>query len=156
MKEKVLEAFRELGFQLEQVEETGWYNFNYEGKNFIYLPNSDDEEFLSISIPGIYDLEEDNIAKFVAMTEKLNSAPKYVKAYRLGDSIWLFYERELLGEEDLKLVISRMIMHLEAALYLARNFQATLDSGEEGVEADDSQEEMDLTEDVEVIDETDN
>ncbi len=47
-----------------------------------------------------------------------------------------------------------MIMHLEAALFLACNFQATLDSDEEGVEADDSQEEMDLTEDVEVIDET--
>lgn len=130
MKEKVLEAFNELGFQLERTEETGWYEFMYEGNHFIYFPSKDDEAFLSLSIPGIYDLEEEHIVKFVALTEKLNSSIKYVKAYKLGDSLWLFYERELLGEEDLKLVISRMILRLDAALYMARKFLLQMDEQE--------------------------
>ncbi len=151
MKEKVLDAFRELGFSMEQMEGTEWYSFNYEGKTFFYLPNSDDESFLSIAIPGICDLEEDGAIKFVALIEQLNSAPKYVKAYRVKDSIWLFYERELLGEEDLPLVISRMIRHLEAASYLARNVLATLESDEEVADADDNQEDRVVTEDIETI-----
>ena len=58
MKKKILEAFAELGFQLEQMDDFG-YGFSYEGTNFIFMPNADDEEFLNICVPGIYDLEEE-------------------------------------------------------------------------------------------------
>lgn len=137
-KENVLNTFHELGFLLEHVEGFG-YKFTYEGSNFLYLPDKEDEEFLSIALPGIYDLQDDNLATFISLTEKLNSTPKYVKAYKLGDSLWLFYERELLGGEDLKLVISRMILHLDAALCLGRQFLATAEEKAEtetGVEAE--------------------
>ena len=43
-----------------------------------------------------------------------------MKAYILGGSVWIFYERELQDSDDLPLVISRMIRHLEAALMFAR------------------------------------
>ena len=52
----------------------------------------------------------------------------------------MFYERELLGGEDLPLVISRMILHLEAGLQFARKTIAeientvTNDSSDEKVE----------------------
>ena len=46
MKEKILEAFAELGFQLEQMDDFG-YGFSYEGTNFIFMPHTDDEEFLN-------------------------------------------------------------------------------------------------------------
>ena len=55
MKEKILEAFRELGFKLEEEEGMG-YCFNYEGLNLLYMYNENDEEFLNIALPGIVEV----------------------------------------------------------------------------------------------------
>ena len=145
MKEKILEAFAELGFQLEQMDDFG-YGFSYEGTNFIFMPNADDEEFLNICVPGIYDLEEESPLSFIELMNKINSTLKYIKAYELGKSIWLFYERELFGDEDLAKVISRMILHLEAGLMFSRKAMVEIKSNEEDkgedndiVESDDKE-----------------
>ena len=145
MKEKILEAFAELGFQLEQMDDFG-YGFSYEGTNFIFMPNADDEEFLNICVPGIYDLEEESPLSFKELMNKINSTLKYIKAYEFGKSIWLFYERELFGDEDLAKVISRMILHLEAGLMFSRKAMAEIMSNEEDkgeyndiVESDDKE-----------------
>lgn len=145
MKEKILEAFAELGFQLEQMDDFG-YGFSYEGTNFIFMPNADDEEFLNICVPGIYDLEEESPLLFIELMNKINSTLKYIKAYELGKSIWLFYERELFGDEDLAKVISRMILHLEAGLMFSRKAMAVIKSNDEDkgedndiVESDDKE-----------------
>lgn len=151
MKEKILEAFRDLGFKLEEEEGMG-YCFNYEGLNLLYMYNENDEEFLNIALPGIVEVEEDRMLQICALLEKINSTLKYVKAYMLGNSVWLFYERELIeqrehsrtssgygesrekknegqlfGEEDLMTVISRMILHLEAGLVFARKAMAEIE-----------------------------
>lgn len=151
MKEKILEAFRDLGFKLEEEEGMG-YCFNYEGLNLLYMYNENDEEFLNIALPGIVEVEEDRMLQICALLEKINSTLKYVKAYMLGNSVWLFYEREqieqrehsrtcsgygesrekknegqLFGEEDLMTVISRMILHLEAGLVFARKAMAEIE-----------------------------
>lgn len=129
MKEKILAAFENLGFNLEDNESLG-YSFNYEGINYLYMHNEDDEDFLNISVPCIYDLEEDNKEKYEELKEKINSTLKYVKAYTLGDSLWIFYERDLLGNEDLEEVIRHMILHLAAALMFARDSIEKIDNGE--------------------------
>ena len=129
MKEKILAAFENLGFNLEDNESLG-YHFYYEDINFLYMYNEDDEDFLNISVPGIYDLEENNKEKYNALKEKINSTLKYIKAYTLGGSLWLFYERDLLGNEDLEEVIRCMILHLAAALMFARDSIEKIDNGE--------------------------
>ena len=129
MKEKILAAFENLGFNLEDTESLG-YTFNYEGINFLYMYNEDDENFLNISVPGIYDLEENNKEKYEELKEKINSTLKYIKAYTLGDSLWLFYERDLSNNEDLEEVIRCMILHLAAALVFARDAIEKMDNGE--------------------------
>lgn len=129
MKEKILAAFENLGFNLEDNESLG-FSFNYEGINYLYMYNEDDEDFLNISVPGIYDLEEDNKENYDALKEKINSTLKYVKAYTIGDSLWIFYERDLLGNEDLEEVIRHMILHLAAALMFARDSIEKIDNGE--------------------------
>lgn len=100
MKEKILEAFENLGFNLEYNDTLG-YSFFYEGINLLYMYNEDDETFLNISVPGIYDLEDGKEA-YDVLKEKTNSTLKYVKAYTLCNSLWIFYERDLLGNEDLE------------------------------------------------------
>lgn len=129
MKEKILAAFENLGFNLKDTESLG-FTFNYEGINYLYMYNEDDEKFLNISVPGIYDLEVDNKENYDALKEKINSTLKYVKAYTLSDSLWLFYERDLLGNEDLEEVIRHMILHLAAALMFARDSIEKIDNGE--------------------------
>lgn len=139
MKEKILAAFENLGFNLEDNESLGFF-FNYEGINYLYMYNEDDEDFLNISVPGIYDLEEDNKENYDALKEKINSTLKYVKAYTLGKGLWLFYERDLLGNEDLEEVIRRMILHLAAALMFARDSIEKIDNdeSEEGSDNDNN------------------
>lgn len=44
MKEKILEAFANLGFKLEDADGMG-YVFDYEGIRFLYMYNENDENF---------------------------------------------------------------------------------------------------------------
>lgn len=146
MKEKVLEAFSELGFKLEEEEGT-CYSFSYEGMNLLYMPNENDEDFLSISLPGILECEEGKAFQVCALMEKINSTLKYVKAYLIGNNVWMFYERELFGGEELPALISRMIYHLEAGLMFARRAMAEIDgAAEDGAAEETAPEDDEATE----------
>ena len=129
MKEKIMEAFAQLGFNLTEVENLG-YAFSYEGINYLYLNSDDDEEFLHISVPGIYEVDEENATTYLAVCEKINSLRKYVKAYTFGDSLWIFYERALIGDENLEEVIRHMILHLAAALVFAHDVKEKIENGD--------------------------
>lgn len=98
MKEKILEAFARLGFCLEKSDDVG-YEFEYEGMTLLYLCNEDDEDFLTIALPGFYEYDEENVATYCALSEKINASLKYVKAFTPGHSMWLCYERELFGDQ---------------------------------------------------------
>ncbi|MCI7556969.1 MAG: hypothetical protein MST03_09320 [Bacteroidales bacterium] len=168
MKEKILEALRDLGFKLEEEEGMG-YCFNYEGLNLLYMYNENDEEFLTIALPGIVEVEEDKMLQICALLEKINSTLKYIKAYILGNSVWLFYERELIvsreqmgegqlcGEEDLMTVISRMILQLEAGLVFARKVMAEIEETmANDFSADDTAESAEEIDAEEIADDEDN
>lgn len=111
MKEKILEALKALGFQLEKIDDIG-YDFFYEGKHYLYMYSEDDENFLNLAIPAVQDIDKDDITPYKVM-DTINSSQKYIKAYDFFDSMWLFYERELIGDEDLKKVLAKMILRLE-------------------------------------------
>ena len=122
MKEEVLNTLQELGFLVEEMDDCG-YGFRYEGLNYLYMPNDNDEDFLSLSLPGVFDMEDAGETTGLRLSERLNSSLKYVKAYWINGNLWLFYERELYGGEDMKRLVSRMVLHLEAALIQLRRFQ---------------------------------
>lgn len=128
MKEKILDAFKALGFVVEDME-IG-YSFLYEGKHYLYMANDDDEDFMTISLPAVLDIDDGNNLILYQLMDKINSTLKYVKANKLNDSMWLFYERELFGDEDLKQVISRMILHLEAGFMFLHSAIATSEENE--------------------------
>ena len=103
----------------------------------LYKYNENDEEFLNIALPGIIEVEENRMLQICALLEKINSTLKYVKAYMLGNSVWLFFERELFGLEDLMIVISRIILHLEAGLGFARKAMAEIEETMAGSSSDE-------------------
>ena len=143
MKAQILNVFATLGFQPEEMEGFG-YGFQYEGINYLYMPNEDDEEFLNIAVPAILEINDDNMHAALMLMDKMNSTLKYVKANKLGDSMWLFYERELFGGEDLEKLVSRMILNLEAGLNFFRNTMASikseLEKDDESTPSDDTEE----------------
>lgn len=146
MKEKVLNALKNLGFETEGLGQFG-YGFDYEGIHFVWI-DSDDEELLTIAIPGVLDKEDNSDLKFYQLMDKLNSVLKYIKVNEYGDSMWLFYERQIIGEEDLEQVLPHMIVHLEQALRHLR--EAGEDSSSE--EVHDEDEEQFITSEIEVSD----
>ena len=115
MKEQILESFKALGFEMEELEGLG-YGFDYEGKHYLYMYNEDDEDYLCIALPNVMEVEGKEDMALYQLMDKLNCTLKYVKAYKLNDGMWLFYERELFGGEDLKLLLTHMILHVEAAV----------------------------------------
>lgn len=118
-KEQVMGVLKKVGFQLEEVE--GWgYNFSYEGRNFLYIPNDEDPRFLNICMPRVRYYEEGgDLLDYYKFISRLNATFKYVKAYDLQNTVWLFYEREVFDNEDLEQVVIRMILHLEADMAMA-------------------------------------
>lgn len=149
MKEKILNAIKHLGFEVEELGEMG-YGFEYEGLNYLWM-GSKDEEFLSIAIPAIYEKGENEEMEFYQIMDKLNSDLKYVKAYELNNDIWLVYERELFSEENLEELLSHMILRLEYALRFIRD-----DRKEDACSEDSDDFSGDyLIEDIEVLSDND-
>lgn len=140
MKEKILNALVALGFDLEQLDDFG-YGFQYEGTNFIWMPNDIDESFLNIAIPAILEKGDTDDNNFYELMNMLNSNMKYIKANTLGDSLWLFYERDVYDEnEDLERILTRMIVHLHGSLMEFRKAicEANKESGDDS-DNDDSE-----------------
>ena len=135
MKEKILEAFKALGFKVEDLDGTA-YGFHYEGRNFLLLLNEEDEEFLNIALPCVLEPDDVDEQVFNEAMEKVNSTLRYVKAYKAFGGMTLFYERELSGGEDLKEVIRRMILHIEAGHFFLhhRLLKSKDDDGDSGSE----------------------
>lgn len=137
MKEKVLCALRDMGCMLEEADGM-WYGFRYGGVRFLYMHNEADECFLNIAVPGIVAVDEGRIMRACALLERINSSLKYVKAYMMGGSVWMFYERELLGCDDLGETLLCMIVRLCSGLSMVRDIEAEVDKVfTEGWECDD-------------------
>lgn len=154
MKEKIFNTFQSLGFLLEKLDDFG-YKFQYERILFIWIPDNDDEEFLCIGTSGLVEKSEMDEATFYKLLNNLNETLKYVKVYNFGDSIWLFYERELYDEhEDIEGIISRMVVCLEASLVMFRMLaQKVTGSMDDETEEDDDNGSDDFVDDMEDLNE---
>lgn len=124
MREKVLDAFKALGFELEH-DEACCYGFHYENLFFLYLYNENDEDFLTIACPCSIGNEDIDELAYYQLMDKVNSTMKYVKANTMNGNIWLFYERDLCNEANLKDMLTHIVMSLEAAyIFLHRELEA--------------------------------
>ena len=139
MKEKCLEALKNMGFQTEYHEGLG-YGFKYEGRHYLFMPNENDDTFLSISLPGVVEMGDIPEDAFYKLMDKMNATLKYVKTNTLHDDMWLFYEREIICEEDIEAVVRRMILRLDAALVMLRHEMKESEESEENDEEDENEE----------------
>lgn len=91
LKELMLNYLREEGF-CPKEEEFG-IAFKCEGLNFLFLYDSDDDQYFRLMMPGIFDVTEENFPAVLPALNKVNSEIKVVKAYTpVPDEVWLGFE----------------------------------------------------------------
>lgn len=75
-------------------DEDGDIVFKYQMKNYIIFDTSDDEPYLQIALPQIYDVTDDNLIEVLAACNKINRVMKVAKTIISGDnsSVWAVYE----------------------------------------------------------------
>ena len=98
-------------------------NFSYDGWNFLLWNDADDPMFFRLTLPGIFDVTDDNFAKAIMACNNINWNYKVVKAVlydyedgkEKGASVWLCYEQRLDTATDLESLLNRAIQSLLAA-----------------------------------------
>lgn len=98
-------------------------NFTYEGWNFLLWNDADDPMFFRLTLPGIFDVKDENFAKAIMACNNINWNYKVVKAVLYdyedgkdkGASVWMCYEQVLDSTPQVEELISRAIHSLIAA-----------------------------------------
>ncbi len=116
-KDLVLSKFKELGFTLEDVGAYGYF-FRFEDLSYLYLPDEDDENFLRLAVPNIFDVTADNKSLVMDVVNDTNMSVKYSKTCVSNDNVWTFYEHRLFGDGDLEDIIEHGIRLLQVTVAL--------------------------------------
>jgi len=115
-KELILAKIEELGFSIEEAGDFG-YVFKFEELTILYMPD-DDENFLRFAVPNIYDVTDENKRFVLEVVNDTNMSIKYSKTCVYGDSVWVFYEYRLFGEDNLEDIIEHSMFLLQASYFL--------------------------------------
>ena len=115
-KELILAKIEELGFSIEEAGDFG-YVFKFEELTILYMPD-DDENFLRFAVPNIYDVTEENKRFVLEVVNDTNMSIKYSKTCVYGDSVWVFYEYRLFGDDNLEDIIEHSMLLLQASYFL--------------------------------------
>ena len=115
-KELMLAKIEELGFSIEEAGDFG-YVFKFEELTILYMPD-DDENFLRFAVPNIYDVSDENKRFVLEVVNDTNMSIKYSKTCVYGDSVWVFYEYRLFGEDNLEDIIEHSMLLLQASYFL--------------------------------------
>lgn len=107
--EKVLEILRRLGFQPELIDENFGYRFEYEGLNFLLEHEDEDTKTISLIIPAVFDVTEENRSQVIEAAIKLSTKLKFVQPNLTLDSIWLNYQHYLGDNEPTEDLIEHMV-----------------------------------------------
>ena len=98
-------------------------NFTYEGWNFLFWNDATDPQFFRLTLPGIFDVTDDNFAKAIMACNNINWNYKVVKAVlydyedgkEKGASVWICYEQVLDTNPQIEELVPRAIHSLIAA-----------------------------------------
>ena len=98
-------------------------NFTYEGWNFLLWDDANDPMFFRLTLPGIFDVTDENFAKAIMACNNVNWKYKVVKAVlydyedgkEKGASVWLCYEQQIDSAPDVETLVHRAIQSLLSA-----------------------------------------
>lgn len=116
-KEIILQELNAMGYEPTEVESLG-YVFCHEDKYFLYSPE-DDDEFLRIAIPQLYDVTEENRIDVIKALHETAYLIKYSKPVIMyTDSVWAIYEHKLVTTDNLSELLEHIIRVLEVTAFV--------------------------------------
>lgn len=115
IQEKTLECLYELGFTPELVTEDIGYSFKMEGRTFLLETEDEDVKCLTLTLPNIHTVTEENRMDVLEAMVKLCHELRYVQPYILFESVWIHYQHYLGDSVPTAQLVEHMIRTLMAA-----------------------------------------
>ncbi len=107
MLEKVFEYLKNEGLVPERVDNR--IRFKYQMFYFVIFGETDDERFLNITLPEIYEVNADNRIDALEAINTVNDGTKLVKLYIYDNEVWVGVEQLLDSTPDLGDIIPRTL-----------------------------------------------
>lgn len=113
-KDDVLKALDNLGFNVEEINEY-FFHFEYEEVDYLYNYDEDDEDFLHLSIPAIFQVTENNAEMVMPVINRANDIIKYAKIVYSQEMVWATFEYPLFEWVDIEELLEFAIRVLQSA-----------------------------------------
>ncbi|MDE6097706.1 MAG: hypothetical protein K2G24_02345 [Muribaculaceae bacterium] len=109
IKESVLTTLRTLGFIPEEIEGFG-YRFEYEDLTVIYSADEDEAKCITLTVPYVFNISDDNRVAVLEAMAKLCGRMKYVQpVIMFQEQVWLNYQHHVGDNEVTPELIEHMI-----------------------------------------------
>ena len=150
MKEKILESFQRVGFVVTPIDDDQVaFSFEYEGRTYLCITNPNDPEYLSIGLPVLKEVTEEQMPHVFQWMNHINANLKYAKTYMDDMGVWIWYERMVTEQEDTDEVLIRIILNVENAL---NTFDELIEKDMDDDDDDDYSDDDDADADIDDID----
>lgn len=117
-KEIILEQLNAMGFEPVELGDAGFV-FKYDDLNYLYMPDEDDEQFLRIAIPHLFEVTDENRVAVLEAMHDTSLLLKYAKVNIMYESAaWAVYEHRLITTDNLSELLEHIIRVLEAAAHV--------------------------------------
>ena len=114
----ILKQLESMGFEPVELGEAG-YLFKYEDFTYLFMPDEDDDNFLRILIPRIFDVTDENRLEVLEAMQETTQILKYVKVCIMYEtSVWACYEHYLNSTDNLTDLLEHIIHILETSVHV--------------------------------------
>ena len=155
-KEIILDQLKAMGFEPIELGDVGFV-FKYEDMNYLYMPDDDDEQFLRIVIPHLFEVTDENRVAVLDAMHETGLMLKYAKVCIMYENAaWTIYEHRLTFTDNLAELLEHIICVLEAAahvFYKKINGEDVMGLSEESEDSSDEQLEAELQKMLDSIEE---
>ena len=110
-KDLMLAYLQDNGFRPEE-QEYGLV-FRYEGANFLYFNNEDDNAFFQLTMPGIYEINDGNRQAVYAAMNAAYTMAKVVKLVDINGAVWVTFEILVDSTPELGDIVPRALAMLQ-------------------------------------------
>ena len=110
MIDKVMKELQKHGL-LPERKEFG-IAFKYQMTNYLYLDDSDDEDYFSLYAPYIFEVDSENMTDVLVTVNAINNAMKVVKLVVVDDHLWACFEEKLPKDANVENIITYAVVIL--------------------------------------------
>ena len=155
-KEIILDQLKAMGFEPIELGDVGFV-FKHEDINYLYMPDDDDEQFLRIVIPHLFEVTDENRVAVLDAMHETGLLLKYAKVCIMYENAaWAIYGHRLTSTDNLAELLEHIIRVLEATahvFYKKINGEDVMGRSEESEDSSDEELEAELQKMLDSIEE---